>query len=81
MRGTTLALFDEPVIAVTVCIRRLCANAMQSCRGRVLMAKLIYMAALALALGASALVQLNTYTEIDSLAAVGGASTDAAPLF
>ena len=44
------------------------------------MAKLIYMAALALALGASAFVQLNTYTEIDSLAAVGGASTDAAPL-
>ena len=47
------------------------------------MAKFIYMAALALALGASAFVQLNTYTEteIDSLAAVGGASTDAAPLF
>jgi hypothetical protein len=45
------------------------------------MTKFIYVAALALALGASAFVQLNTYTEIASLAAVGDASTDAAPPF
>jgi hypothetical protein len=48
--------------------------------GRV-MTKFIYLTALAIALGSGFFVQLSTYAEITSMAAVGGALTDAAPLF
>jgi hypothetical protein len=45
------------------------------------MTKFICIAALALALGASVFVQLNTYAQVASLAAIGDGLTDAAPAF